>query len=393
MLLLIILIITEVLTLVVFRQHFYSRLSLKYATLILTHLILSLWLWVLFFEISFDRSFYDTPRHIWLMLNFTGMMIAVVIPRAILILFHFSGRLIRIKQGDYIKWLTNTGFAIMLLIFSTLALSTLYGRFNFKTEAVTISIKGLNKDLDGLRIVQLSDMHLAGYYHHAKVLQKVMDKVNSLKPDLILNTGDFVSYGWREFDRNDTILSKAKSVYGNYAVMGNHDAGGYHPDYTEADKANNVLIMNNLIKASGYKVLNDEYKIVRIRDANLALIGVITTGKHPNIFHGDLAKAITGLDSVDFKILLSHDPNHWAKAVTGKTDIGLTLSGHTHGMQMGILTKKVRWSPAKYFYPHWNGLFSEGNQFQYVNRGLGVLAFPFRIWMPPEITIITLKSE
>lgn len=327
------------------------------------------------------------------MMNFTGMLIAVVFPRAVLILFHFSGKLIRIKRGGHIKWLTNAGVIIMLLIFSIVALSTLFGRFNFKTEEVTVKIKDLNKDLNGLRIVQLSDLHLSTFYHHRNVLKKVMTEVNSLKPDLILNTGDFVSFGWREFDGDDTILSKAKSRYGNFAVRGNHDAGGYHPDFTEADKANNVLIMNNLIKSSGYRLLNDEFTIINVGDAKIGLIGVTTAGRHPNIIHGDLGKAINGLDSVDFKILLTHDPNHWVKAVTGKTDINLTLSGHTHGMQMGILTKKIRWSPAKYFYPHWNGLFSDGKQFQYVNRGLGVLAFPFRIWMPPEITIITLKSE
>ncbi|MEI6049531.1 MAG: metallophosphoesterase [Bacteroidota bacterium] len=326
-------------------------------------------------------------------MNLTGMIIAVVIPRAIIILFHFTGRLIRIKHGGHIRWLTNTGATIMVLIFSIIALSTLYGRFNFKTENVTIKIKGLNKDIDGLKIVQLSDMHLSGFYHHRKLLQKVMNEVNLMKPDLILNTGDFVSFGWREFDRNDTILSKAKSRYGNFAVMGNHDFGGYHPDFTEADRANNVLIMNNLIKASGYKVLNDEFTTVNIGSARIALIGVITMGRHPDIIYGDLVKAISGLDSVDLKILLSHDPNHWLKAVTVKTDIDLTLSGHTHGMQMGIMTNKIKWSPSKYFYPHWNGLFSDGNQFQYVNRGLGVLAFPFRIWMPPEITVITLKQE
>jgi predicted MPP superfamily phosphohydrolase len=151
--------------------------------------------------------------------------------------------------------------------------------------------------------------------------------------------------------------------------------------------------MNQLIGSSGYKVLNDEYTIVNVGDAKIALIGVITMGRHPDITYGDLGKAISGLDSVDLKILLSHDPNHWVKAVKGKTDIEITLSGHTHGMQMGILTKKFKWSPSKYFYPHWSGLFSDGNQFQYVNRGLGVLAIPFRIWMPPEITIITLKQE
>jgi predicted MPP superfamily phosphohydrolase len=220
-----------------------------------------------------------------------------------------------------------------------------------------------------------------------------MDKVNSYNPDLIINTGDFVSFGWREFDSNDTILNKAKSRYGNFAVMGNHDFGRYNPDFTEADLDNNVLIMNQYIKRSGYRVLNNEFTKVNIGKAKIALIGVTTMGRHPNIIHGDLGKAITGLDSVDLKILLSHDPNHWEMSVKGKTDINLTFSGHTHGMQMGILTKKFKWSPSKYFYPHWNGLYSTGNQYQYVNRGLGVLAFPFRIWMPPEITIITLKAE
>jgi predicted MPP superfamily phosphohydrolase len=392
MILFIFLIITEILSLWVLRQFFYSRLSLKYAALMLAHFILSLWLWVLYFEVTGNKSFYDTPRHVWLLMNLTGMIVAVVIPRVLLILFHFSGRLIRIRKGGHIKWLTWTGLGIMVLIFCTVALSTFFGRFNFKTESVTIKIKGLNKDLDGLKIVQLSDMHLAGFYHHGKILRNVINEVNYINPDLILNTGDFVSFGWREFGRNDTILSKAKSRYGNFAVMGNHDSGGYQPNYTEADKANNVLIMNNLIEASGYNVLNDEFKTVVIGNTKIALIGVITTGRHPDIINGNLGKATRGLDSVDFKILLTHDPNHWEKAVAGKTDIDLTLSGHTHGMQMGILTKKIKWSPSKYFYPHWNGLFSEGNQYQYVNRGLGVLVFPFRIWMPPEITVITLQT-
>jgi uncharacterized protein len=390
---LIILALIEILTLVVFRQHLYSRFSLKYSGLILFNVILSLWLWVLIFETVFYNSFYDNPKHIWLMLNLTGMIIAVVIPRIILILLHYSGRLIRIKHGGYIKWLTNTGLIIMALFITICGLGTFFGRFNFKTEYVTINIKGLNKDLDGLRIVQLSDMHLTSFYHHTKVLQRVMNKVNSYKPDLLLNTGDFVSFGWREFERNDTILNKAKSRYGNFAVMGNHDYGTYDPFFTEADRDNNVLIMNNLIKASGYKVINDEYFKINIGDAKIALIGIMTKGRFPDIIHGDLGKAIEGLDSVDLKILLSHDPNQWALAVDRKTDIDITLSGHTHGMQMGILTKKFRWSPAKYFYPHWSGLYSDGKQFHYVNRGLGVLAMPFRIWMPPEITVITLKRE
>ncbi len=279
------------------------------------------------------------------------------------------------------------------IIFIIIALSTFIGRFNFKTENITVHIKGLHKDLDGLRIVQISDLHLSGFYHHKYVLQDVIEKINTYKPDLILNTGDFISYGWREFGRNDTILAKSRSKFGNYAVMGNHDFGTYDPDYTEADRENNVLIMHKLIKASGYTLLNNEFTKINIGKARIGLIGVITKGRHPHMIHGDVGKAAMGLDSVDIKILMTHDPNDWELAVTGKTDIDLTLSGHTHGMQMGILTKKFKWSPAKYFYPHWNGLYTDGNQVQYVNRGLGVLAIPFRIWMPPEITIITLRPE
>ncbi|HEX7494812.1 MAG TPA: metallophosphoesterase [Bacteroidales bacterium] len=391
--LLIVLIITEIFTPVVLRQHFYADSKAKYTISIVIHVILSLWVWILFIETTSYNSFFDNPRHVWLMLNLTGIVIAVVLPRIILNILHFSGKLIRIKNGGHLRWLTNTGLIIMLIILAIISIGSLYGRFNFKTEEVTINIKGLNKDLDGLKIIQLSDMHLTTFYHHKKILEQVMNEVNTIKPDLILNTGDFVSYGWREFERYDTILNKARSKYGNYAILGNHDAGTYDPFFTEADKENNILIMNKLIEASGYQVLDDEFKIVNIGKARIALVGVITKGRHPHMIHGNLDKAISGLDSVDLKILLTHDPNHWAEAVTGKTDIGITLSGHTHGMQMGIITKKFRWSPAKYFYPHWNGLYKTGNQYQYVNRGLGVLAIPFRIWMPPEITILTIKSE
>jgi predicted MPP superfamily phosphohydrolase len=393
MVLLFILIITEILTFVVLRQHFYHTSKPKYFISLVINIILSLCVWITYVETTSFRSFYDNPRHVWLMMNMTGLIVAVVIPRIILDIVHFTGKLLRIKKGDHIRLLTNIGLIIMIIILTIIGFSTFHGRFNFKTEEVTIKIKGLNKDLDGLKIVQLSDIHLPCFYNQRKLLQKVMYDVNALKPDLLLNTGDFIDFGWREFDKNDTILSKAKSRYGNYAILGNHDIGTYDPFFTEADRDNNILIMNNLIKASGYQVLNDEFKIVNIGKARIALIGIITKGRHPHIIHGDVEKAISGLDSVDLKILLSHDPNQWEEDVTGKTDIDITLSGHTHGMQMGIMTKRFRWSPAKYFYPHWNGLYTVGHQYQYVNRGLGSSAIPFRIWMPPEITVITIRKE
>jgi uncharacterized protein len=392
MLLFLILLITEILTFVVLRQHYYNYSGTKHFIFSVIHVILSFWVWIIFIAFSYYNSFYDTPQHVWLMMMLTGVLVAIVFPRIILIVLHFAGKLINMKGGSHLRWMTNTGLIIMAFFILIISVSTVYGRFNFKTEEITIKIDGLKTDLDGLKIVQISDLHLSGFYHHKKQLQKVIDKVIQLKPDILINTGDFISFGWREFERDDTILSRAKSRYGNYAILGNHDIGTYDPDFTAADRENNILIMNNLISKSGYQVLNDESRIIKIGSARIGMIGVLTKGRHPNMVHGNLDKAILGLDSVDLKILLTHDPNHWAEAVSDKTDIGITLSGHTHGMQMGIMTKKFRWSPAKYFYPHWNGLYSKGKQFHYVNRGLGVLAIPFRIWMPPEITVITIKN-
>ena len=393
--LLIILIVTEILTMLVLREHFYHHSKTKYFLSMIIHIFLSLAVWITFIEMHSFRGFFDSPRHVWLMMNMTGLIVAIVIPRIILDILHFTGKLVRIKKGDHIRLMTNTGLIIMIAFLTIIGFSTFHGRFNFKTEEVTIKIKDLKTDLDGLRIVQLSDMHLPCFYNHRKLLQKVMYEVNALKPDLLFNTGDFVDFGWREFDKNDTILSKAHSRYGNFAILGNHDVGTYDPFFTEADRENNILIMINKIRASGYQVLEDEYKTLYIDKAKIALIGVTTEGRHPHMIHGNVEKAMSGLnaDSVDLKILLSHDPNQWEEDVTVKTDIDITLSGHTHGMQMGIMTKKFRWSPAKYFYPHWNGLYTEGHQYQYVNRGLGCLAIPFRIWMPPEITVITLKKK
>ena len=387
-----ILITTEILTFAVLRQHFYDTSLTRFYISSTLNFALSIWLWILFFEISLYQGLFDTPGHIWLLMNFTGVVCAIVFPRIMLIFFHFTGKLIKRKTGNHIRSLTRTGMIISLSVFIIIATGTVFGRFNFRTEEVQIKIRGLNQDLDKLRIVQLSDLHLASFHHHRHLLNKVMERVNSYDPDLIINSGDFVSYGWREFDGFDTILKIARSRLGNYAVLGNHDFGTYHPFFTEADRYNNVLLMSQLITSSGYRLLNDDFTIIRKGSATIALSGVTTMGRFPEITYGNLRKAVAVPDSSDLKILILHDPNQWEYEVKGKTDIDLTLAGHTHGMQMGILTKRFKWSPSQYFYPRWSGLYSEKDQFLVVNRGLGVLSIPFRIWMPPEITVIVLEA-
>lgn len=349
-------------------------------------------MWSYAFVIITYKGHYDDPAFLGNQLIMTGLLSAVLLPRSVISLGHFTGKLIRIKQGGHIIWLTGSAMIFSLILMLILAHGAFRGRFNFKTEKIEIRIKGLNSSLDGIKIAQLSDLHLSSFYKKADRLEKAISIINSHNPDLIFNTGDFVTIGRREFDRFDTILIKHKSRFGNYAVLGNHDMGTYLPDKAREEKRLTPEIMGRLIIGSGYRLLNDENEIIKISNAEVAVIGVKTSGSHPGIVHGDLKKALIGTDSADLRILLCHDPNQWDLDVAGKTDIELSLAGHTHGMQVGIITRNFRWSPARRYYPRWNGLYSEGDQYLYVNRGLGLLGVPFRIWMPPEITIITLRS-
>ncbi len=389
----IILLVIEILSFLVLKEHFFTSSKPKFFISSIIHFFLSIWIWLLLIKIFFYKGFFDTQENIHNLMNLTGLICAVVLCRVLIIIIHFSGKLLRIRKQGHVKWLTKTGLIVSITVFLICATGFLVGRFNFKTEEVSVKFKDLDKELDGIRIVHISDLHLSGFYHHGRQLEKVSEIINRHQPDLIINTGDFVTYGWREFGRFDTILLKAQAGYGSFTIFGNHDMGTYLPDSSEEERNINTLKMNELMTSSGYRVLNDEHIIINIGEKKVALIGVSTGGHFPTLNHSNINVATRGLDSVDFKIFLCHDPNQWEEDVVGKTDIDLTFSGHTHGMQIGILARNLRWSPAKYFYPHWNGLYRDGDQVQYVNRGVGFLGIPFRIWMPPEISVITLEAE
>jgi predicted MPP superfamily phosphohydrolase len=336
MILLIILIISEFLTVLVFRQHYKGISKTKYYLSTVINTIVSIYLWIVVIEVRSFKGNFDDPGHVWLLMNMTGTFCAVLIPRVLLDLLHFTGKIIRFRRGDHIRPLTNTGIIIWIAVFLSVIAGTIYGRFNFRIEKVTIEFEGLNKDIDGLRIVQISDLHVSGFYKHRAKLAEAVKIVNDLKPDILINSGDFVSIGWREFGRNDTIISKASGRLGSYAVLGNHDIGTYCPGLNQAGIDTNIKRMSEMISASGYTLLNDDHIIIKSGDARIGIAGIITKGRHPDIVHGNLEKAITGMDSIDFSILISHDPNHWRKSVAGKTDIDLVFAGHTHGMQLGI---------------------------------------------------------
>ncbi|HPI69454.1 MAG TPA: metallophosphoesterase [Bacteroidales bacterium] len=389
---LLVLIITEILSFLVLKEFILRYSKTGFFILLTLHLAFSTWLWIAFIRVKTWDGFFDSLENIYNQMILNGLLIAVLLNRILIICLHYLGKLLRKRSRSYIESLTATGFISATVYFLILASGFLIGRFNFKTEQITIEIKDLKKELDGFRIVHIADLHLSGFCKHSEKLAEAVEIINSLNPDLIINSGDFVSYGWREYDNFDTILIKAKSKYGNFAVLGNHDMGTYLPDNNKETLDLNSLRLKELIASSGYILLENEYSLINTGKWKIAVIGVKTGGSHPFIIHSDVNSIIKNIDSTDLKIMICHDPNQWKEDIAGKTDIDITLSGHSHGMQMGVITRNLRWSTAKYLYPQWNGLFSEDNQYHYVNRGAGVLSVPFRIWMPPEITLITLKA-
>ncbi len=392
--LLILLLITEFLSWVIIRTHFKGRSRTRYYFSTIFNATLSIFLWMTYITTSSWKGELDEPQHISLMMSLNGAIAAIVVPRIILSLMHFTGIIInRNKEQKYHPAITSAGFIIWIIIFLIVINGIFIGRFNVKTEVISIEKEGLHPGLNGLTIVFISDLHLAGFYGHEKFLRKQMEVINSYSPDLVINGGDFVSYGWREFGGFDTILAVAEGKSGNFAVFGNHDMGTYYPDLDYAGREIHLMKMRELIRKSGYVLLADENIRININGATLSIAGITTNGRHGHIKYGDLSRTLRGTDDADFRILISHDPNYWEKEIAGKHDIELTLSGHTHGMQVGIYTKWFRWSPSKYFYPMWNGLYEHDNNKLYVNRGLGCLGVPFRIFMPPEITVIKLTGQ
>ncbi|ULC57865.1 metallophosphoesterase [Flaviramulus sp. BrNp1-15] len=265
--------------------------------------------------------------------------------------------------------------------------------YHFKVYHHKIKFNHLPKAFNGLKILQISDLHLGGFNYRYKVLQKAISHINNLQPDLIFFTGDLVNnYAW-ELKGWDKVFKKILLKNKKYAVLGNHDYGDYSEWDSDEEKQENHNKIKQFYNDIGFKLLLNESEIIEINSEKIAIIGVENWGKPPFKQYGDLQTALKDIDDIPFKILLSHDPTHWNEEVINKTDIALTLSGHTHGMQAAINLKNKTWSPIKYKYQHWAGLYEHKNQYLYVNRGLGWIGFPGRLGMRPEITVIELNCH
>ena len=293
----------------------------------------------------------------------------------------------RISRSVFLSWL---GLAVGGSLYSSL----LYGfsnKYNYQVKRVSLNYPNLPQSFKGIRIAQISDIH-SGSFTNKKAVAEGVKKIMSLKPDLILFTGDLVNNTADEMANYVDVFKQLNAPLGVYSILGNHDYGDYYNWKDPAGKKNNFDALKKLQGEMGWRLLIDEHVVLERGEHQIALIGIQNWSALKNFpRYGDLEKAYEGAVHLPFKILMSHDPTHWDAEVRTKfPDIDLMLSGHTHGMQFGVEIPWFKWSPVQYVYKQWMGLYEEGGQKLYINRGYGFIGYPGRVGILPEITLLEL---
>lgn len=283
-----------------------------------------------------------------------------------------------------------TAFVLMMLLN---VYGTFWGRFNYQVQTLEFEHPDIPPAFSGYKIIQISDIHL-GSYKNPKAFSRAIDKINALDPDLIVCTGDWVNYEGSEarpFVNDFKRLSK-KAL--KLTVLGNHDFGDYVPAYDQPQKDSSVAHLMASLEKMGFTVLANSSVSIESNHEKIEILGVHNSNESHYINHGDLAKALESCDTSAFKILLSHNPEHWDwQVVNNRVQIQLMLAGHTHGAQFGIRKGKIALSPVSKLYKEWGGLYKKNNRYLYVNVGLGSIGFLGRIGMRPEITEIILQTK
>lgn len=367
---------------------------------------------LIFMLTSFGRDASKSGNYFSFFMAF-GFVILLTMPKLVIIIFHgidditfafkklygflFASRDTSIpNSGNKIeRWafISKMGWALAAIPFFSIVYGMAKGRFNFKIEEASLSFPNLPKSLSGLRIIHISDLHIGSFFNNYEAVNYGIEKINALNPDIIMFTGDMVNNVASELDGWIPHLSKLKAKHGKYSIFGNHDYGDYVHFSSSAEKAANLEQLKQHHKDMGFQLLlNEKVSFSLDGSDDFEIIGIENWGQGGFSQYGDLTKAMNGSDDKKFQLLLSHDPSHWDAEVLGKTNIDLTLAGHTHGMQFGVkIPGWMKWSPAQYRYPRWGGLYTEKKQHLYVNRGFGYIGFPGRIGMPPEITLLELN--
>lgn len=357
---------------------------------------------ILFLVIKFDRD--NGPNNTFQYVM--ALVLLSLVPKLIVILFMLgedvwrvisgSVRKINSSEAEFIasrrKFVSQTALILAAIPFAGIIHGVIKGRYNFRVIRQNLSFADLPEEFDGLTITQISDIH-SGSFDQADKIRYAIDLINEQQSDLILFTGDLVNNRADEMEPWIKEFSRLNAPMGKYSILGNHDYGDYVSWPSPEAKQQNMQQLYGIHEKIGFRLLRNENLKLERAGSSISLIGVENWGAGGFAKHGDLDKAAAGVAEEDFKILMSHDPSHFDHLVKkfGKF-IHLTLSGHTHGMQFGIeIPGWFKWSPVKYRYPKWAGLYEELGRKLYVNRGFGFLAFPGRVGIWPEVTVFTLR--
>lgn len=377
--------------------------------MLITYQIISLFLFVfiLYSFTQFDRSVGQTRQTMFTM----GLLLVVYLPKIVMTVILLGEDVFRLAEGsiNYLidnnsnskflpsrrKFVSQIGLGLASIPFLSLIYGIFEGRYNYKVIKQAIHFPDLPDAFNGFTITQISDVH-SGSFDNPEKINYAVDLVNEQNSDMILFTGDIVNTHAKEMHPwLETFNRIKKHEYGKFSVLGNHDYGEYVTWPSQSDKDKNFEDIKKLYGQIGFQLLLNEHTFIEKEGDKIALVGVENWGKNFKQA-GDLKKAAQALGKEDFKILMSHDPSHWNEVVQhDDKHFQLTLSGHTHGMQFGIeIPGYFKWSLAQYVYKQWAGLYENLGRYVYVNRGFGFHAYPGRVGIMPEITVIQLiKGE
>lgn len=338
-----------------------------------------------------------------------GFLLAILTFNLITIFFLFSEDIYRFLSAGYQKmfgdapefslperrrFLSLIALGIASLPFGALLYGMYRGKYRYQVLRYDLEFKDLPEAFHNYTITHISDIH-SGSFDNRKKIEYGVSLINKQKSDVILFTGDMVNNKSSEMLPWSELFASLEAPDGKYSVLGNHDYGDYITWDTEEAKAQNLEDLKILQREMDFDLLLNEHRYLRRGADRIALIGVENWGRGGFIKVGDLHKAASGIEPEDFKILLSHDPSHWEdKVIHDDMHYHLTLSGHTHGMQFGIeIPGWIKWSPVKWRYRYWAGIYEELGQYINVNRGFGFLAYPGRVGIWPEISVIRLRKK
>ncbi|MGY8910838.1 MAG: metallophosphoesterase [Flavobacteriales bacterium] len=352
--------------------------------------------------LTYDRSKGQTPEFQMAM----GILLSFSIPKLVIVFVLFGEDMYRwvLKLFSAIsssetqslvgrrKFVSQIALGLAAIPFASFIYGIIQGKYNYKVIKYQLSFDDLPTAFDGYTITQISDIH-SGSFTNKEKIQYGVDLINEQKSDLMLFTGDIVNNKADEMDNWIDVFNQLEAKEGKFAILGNHDYGDYMDWNSPQDKIDNFQRVKEIHKKIGFDLLLDEHRYLEKDGQKIALVGVENWGKGFNQA-GDLQRASSKIKKEDFKILMSHDPSHWQEKVKmDDFNYHLTLSGHTHGLQMGIeIPGFLKWSPSQFVYKQWAGLYQEFGRYINVNRGFGYHAFPGRVGIWPEITVIELKK-